>query len=430
MIVDGVRIHFSKAYESGENRADNWGRLNFFLAGDGSHPAVAGFSLDTETYFWTTEATFQVVGIGVNTFLPIPIPGSRGCVGKYAVTHGSGRIFFVAPDGIYEQRGLSQRLLTGAITPFFRGETIDGQIGGNFDTTSDVRLQYHADSSGPYVRMVARNVAVDDIILKQHPETGEFTEVFFDNSSVTGIASMYVDEVANELLAGAENGNVYRLEDHTTDSDAGVAILPVIRSPSLDMGHPQRHKHVYQAVVAGDTNSVNLSIAALYDRNQIVEALGSGETSTPTGEIYVQTADATARRHDVALELTASTTERLTISRLGVHAALLPERVRAWDSDDLTFEEVQQLKLLLFDLHAEDNISVSIFIDNILAFTSLLIVQPHRLIYEHHVRAGLKGRVFRFQLTSADFFELYSAAARVKPLQAMRGYTTRPLVVA
>ena len=144
--------------------------------------------------------------------------------------------------------------------------------------------------------------------------------------------------------------------------------------------------------------------------------------------MYFEASDATARWHDVALELTATVTQRLTISRIGVHAALLPERLQAWDSDDLTFEEVQHLKLLLFDMQAEADVLVAVYVDNVLRDTRPINAQAPRLVYRHQLPPGLKGQTYRVQLTSTGFFERYGTLGRFKPLQAIRGYTSRPFM--
>ena len=428
LIVDGVRIYFSKAFEVNENRAENWGRLNFFLAGDGAQRAVAGLTRDTERYFWTERATFQIVGIGINTFLPVEIPGSRGVVGQYAVTSGAGRLFFRAPDGIYEQRGLQQIKLTGAIDPFFNGEPVNGHLPENTDTgvRAQMHLAYFADPAGSMLVMpyATANEVVPTrlLILKQDPETGLHTQAYFDTSNATAIRSLMVDDEDLELLGGGHNGDVYRIEDNSTNDDDGTAIPIRARTVSVDGGLPAQDKHVAQITVEGDTGGTAITATAYHDRGSVPEALGSASSTSPTGVMHLATTDATARHHDTAVEITAATTTKITLSRITLHMAPLPERVQTLDTDELTFADRHLLREVWVDIEAEADITVQVYVHDTLRDTRPVLVAAGRAVLKHELPAGLKGQSFRLHLTSALPFRVYNILGHFRQLGSQRGY--------
>lgn len=433
MIVDGVRIYFSKAFEDGENRAENWGTNNFFLAGDGAQRAIVGIATESERYFWTERATYQIVGIGINTFLPVEIPGSRGIVGQYAVTTGDGRIFFRASDGVYEQRGLQQIKLTGAIDPFFHGTEVDGEDPESTSAAAraEVRLAYHPDPAGSMVVMLygsGGNVMPDkSLVLKPNPETGLHTEAFFDGSLLTQLQSLMVDDEDRTLLAGGADGHVYLIEDHQATTDAGTDIPIRARLKSLDGGLPAQDKHLAQALVEGNTGGAQLTTTAYYNRGEAFEVLGAASSTSPTTTMHFLPADATATWHDVMPELTATTSALITISRISLALAPLPVSTILFDTDDITFDDIQILKQLRLDIETQATVQITVYIEESVRDTRPLAHVVPRRVVDHDLVAGLKGRTFRLQLTSSAPFRVYRLSGLFKPLGTARGYQLVPL---
>jgi len=158
MIVGRNNLYYSKAWESDESRAENW-PPNFRLqVSDGTEEALNGVVDDTEILVWTTRRTVRITGAGADTYLSEPIPESHGLAAQWGLTTGDGRVFFVSYDGIYEQVGLRQTKLTGAIDRFFAGETVDSIGGLSQGSLTDSRLVWHEAIHGPMLKMTYRDI--------------------------------------------------------------------------------------------------------------------------------------------------------------------------------------------------------------------------------------------------------------------------------
>ena len=406
MLVDGHKCYFSKAFERRENRAENWGADNYVLIGDGSARAVAGLATASRILAWTTERTYGIVGIGEDTFLPVIVDGSHGCVGQHAVCSGSNVVFFVSQDGIYEDRNGRQQKLTGAIDPFFEGRTVDGQPGWNkaVEAMAMVRLSYLNEPTGAALVMAyaeaGSGTLTHFLTLKPNLNTGALTECFFGVSALGGLGALYWDSLSNELLAGIDD-HVYRIEDPTALDDAGQSIPWVVRTRSLDAGEPQRPKQVSHAMVEGSTSGADVTMTAVYDRGSINEVLGTIATLTETTLAQLPVADATARRHDIALELEGSATEALALFRLGIMVEPQPEPRIVLDSGLISFDFPMQLKRFEWDMEVPAASELRIYIDGPQVFLGQALPTAGRENQPYRLPPGLRGRVWRVTLRSS-----------------------------
>lgn len=436
MIVNGHRLYFSKGYERLENRAENWGRDNYAVVGDGSARAVAGIATATQVRVWTTAQTYNVVGAGQDTFLPVPIDGSRGAVSQWAVCEGDGVLYFVSQDGIYADLGGRQLKLTGAIDPFFQGRTVDGQAGWNTDTAAmaTVRLAFLNEATGSAVVMLypegSATAPTAYLVLKPNPATGQLTECFFAYSSLTDLQSLSFDAVARELLAGGADGHIYRVENPNAYSDAGSSIAFRALTKSFDAGIPQYRKFLGSASIEGNTSGQTLSVRAYYDRNALSEPVGAMSTTTEVGEAIVSGSPAVIR-HDVAIDLRGDVTARVAITRVGVSFEPQPELHNFLDSGRLAFDFVQQLKRLEIDIDLPLDATLTVEADNAQVYQGLLNSTASRQNFPFPLPAGLRGRIWRVTILAATVpFQCWRVAGFFKQLGTDQAYTERVMIQA
>jgi hypothetical protein len=532
LIVDGYRLYISKSYERLENRVENWPANGFAIIGDGSARAVVGIASATQIRVWTTERSYNVVGVGNSgdTFLPVALDGSRGCVGQFAACEGDDTLFFVSQDGIYADKGGRQTKLTGAIDPFFQGIAVSGQLGWNTAQMARARLAFLHESTGSALVMSYADTDSSTLnrflVLKSVGGAALGAECFFGTSALTNVQSFYLDSVNRELLAGGANGHVYRVEDPAAYSDAGTAIVWRARTKSLNQGQPFQRKQYASVLAEGNTGGQNAVIAAHYDRATTSETLSSTWfTSAENSQTSFRTADETALRYNIAIDVSGTSTVRVAITGFVVHAFLHPalqlihdtneftfqtihelrkvlldlhtpsvltmitylngiasntqtitttsgrqridieyplglrsknfrmrwvstgsgsgggaelweasawlrpepEDVLLWDSDEVYFELVQQLKLLTFDIDAPANVSVAQYIDGVLKDTRMLFATVGRAAVRHFLPAGLSGREFRVNLTSTAHFQVWDLNGWFKPLGGAVGYQPAPM---
>jgi hypothetical protein len=426
MIVNGYRLYISKPYEDTENRVENWPALGFALVGDGSSRAVAGIATATQIRVWTTERTYNVVGVGQDTFLPVAIEGSRGAVGKDAVTAGDGVIFFVAQDGIYIDVGGRQSKLTAAIDPFFQGLTVEGQAGlGVPLSTTKLRFLHQPKGS-----LLVMTYSTGFLVLKPNLQNAQLTECFFSSSTKTTLASLYTDTLNLNLLAGCDDGNVYQIEDETTYNDAGTSLSIQMRTKSYDFGDPQHLKYVASAVFEGQTNGQNLTLNAYYDRATIAQSVSTTvNTSSEIGlvPLPVQTPD--TRRRDVALEIIGTVSQRIAITRLGCLYEPQPELQTYMDSGIISFDFVQQLKRFEADINLQSQSTLVVYADGVVVFNQMLVVTSGRVNMPIYLPAGMRGRYWRITLTaSSSAFLCYHWSGFFKQLGTDQQYIERVMV--
>lgn len=431
MIVDGYKLYFCKPYETLENRIEDWPRLNFAFVGDGSSKALAGCCEGTQTYVWTDSYTYNVVGIGAETYLPVRIDGSRGIVGQHAWCAGEGALFFVSQDGIYMQEGQRQQKLTSAIDPFFQAKTVDGQLGWSTAAVAMAltRLEFLHEPTGPMLTMLyvqTDGSGLDHIlVIKPNIQNGVLTECFFDFSTVTTAQSLYLDTHNKELLAGGANGHVYRLHDPFAYTDDGTNISILIRTQSSVCGGPTRSKYIDSTVVEGNTHGQSLRLTNHYERGTIDEIQGNIVTTTETALSFLSTPTPRTFRRDVSLQLTGNTYGRFTITRLGVMAELQPEFVTFFDSGDITFDFVHQVKVFLLDANFPTTVQIRLSIEQVIAFSGAVLPSNSRELVRYPLSAGLRGRVFRLTLAGTTPFLVYKVSGLVKQLGIEQEYTER-----
>jgi hypothetical protein len=435
MVVDGYRLYICKPYETLENRVENWPALGFALIGDGSTQAVAGLATTTQIRLWSTAISYNVVGVGQDTFLPVALDGTRGAVGQNAVTSGDGVIFFVSQDGIYEDSNGQQRKLTGSIDKFFQGIAVDGQLGWSTAVTdmADVRLAFLHEPTGSVLVMtyVDSSGAQNHLTLKPNAQTGQLTEIFFDVPTDTlQLHSFFLDAPNRQLLAGAANGQVYHIEDSTKYSDDSNGIAFTFREKSYDIGQPQHGKYVSHFEIEGNTSGQNVTVTAYYDRGAVTEVLGTLNTNSDTAVQQFPAASSTTARRDIAVQLDGTATQRVMISRIGRYCEPQPEALTFWDSGNTSFDFIQQFKRMQLDLNASAVCTIKVYIDGgaVAAFTGTVPILTGRQSRSFPLSAGLQGRTFRVTISSSVAFIPYHFTGFFKQLGIDQDYVQRPLV--
>lgn len=425
MIVDGYRLYISKGYENRDNRVENWPALGFAIVGDGSARAVAGAANSTQIRVWTTERTYNVVGVGQDFFLPVVVEGSRGAVGQFAVASGDGVFFFVSQDGIYADVGGQQSKLTSAIDPFFQGLTVDGFVGlGTPPATT--RLAFLHQPKGSLLVMTH---ASGYLVLKPNLQNAQLTECFFCTSDLANLSTLYTDTQNLALLAGASSGNIYKIEDEATYSDAGTPILMTARTKSYDLGQPQHGKFIASTECEGQTNSQPLTLTAYYDRATLSEVLGTVRTSTEVSLVQHATANPETSRRDIALALTGYTTQRVAITRLGCVFEPQPEPRLFLDSGNISFDFVQQLKRLEIDLTSSEVGTLVVYADSVQVCSGSFLTQVKRGNIPYALPAGLRGRIWRITLqVPTTPFLCYRLSGFFKQLGTDQQYAERVLI--
>lgn len=423
MIVNGQRIYISKPYEDKENRVENWPKNAFMIAGDGVEEALAGATFGTQTRVWTSARTYNVVGVGLDTFLPVAIDGSRGIVGPLAWATGDGLFFFVSQDGIWQDANGRQAKLTNAIDPFFQGITV-GDVTPLGVPGRDTRLAYLHQPRGALLCMTFAN---GTIVLKPNLDNGLITEPFFNTSRVTQLRSLWTSSLARILYAGGADGHLYTIEEEALYTDAGVAIDWVAETKSYDLGQPQHEKLFASFTVEGQTNGQRLDVVGLYNRQQVNSPIGSVTTASETGLVILPSPTPTTPYHDVALRISGSTNRRVAITRLGCLFEPQPELMTFLDSGNQTFDFMQQCKRLEWDYTLPGDSVLTLYFDGQqLILTEL--ATGGRVNRPTFFPPGLRGRVWRFTLLSSTPFKVWRMSGFFKQLGTDQHYSERRLV--
>lgn len=420
MLVDGYRLYFSKGYERLENRAENWGYRNFAIIGDGSARGVAGIATASQIRVWTTARTYNVVGIGTDTFLPVPIDGSRGAVSQLAITEGQGVLFFVSQDGIYADINGRQIKLTGAIDPFFEGRTVDGQAGWNTAQMALVELDFLNEATGSALVMLYAEAGSSGLnrflVLKPNLQNGQVTECFFGTSALTSLRSLFFDSLNRELLAGATDGHVYRIEDPGTYNDAGTAIAITARTKSYDNGQPFQRKAYSSILVEGNTTSQNATITASYDRNATTEILTTAwASSAENAQVSFRTVDETARRYNISLELSGSFSSRVAFIGASIHTFVRPDLRLIHDTHEITFPTIHEIRKVSLDVDAPAAITMITYLDGVIANTQSIVATLGRQRIDVELPLTLRSKNFRVRWTSQAAFELWDVVGWFRP---------------
>lgn len=428
MLQGKNRCYVSKAWQRNEHRAENWPPLDFFLVGDGSQQALSGVVSDTQILICTNAETYQVFGSSDDTFLPVPVPNSRGIVGRNAMDDGDGRVFIFAPDGLVEQIG-NQQLLVVDI-----GETLaSADIDLNTDPTAlaSIWLRWHADTHDPYVSILipvgSATTPTHRLVVKKNRETGHYTDVILDSSSFT-ITCLFADDAGNALYGGASNGEIYQLEDHTVFSDAGSAVSGLVRTKAYHQNAPHRDKVYHQTIVEANTGSQTLTVAPLYDKEASVEAAETMNTATGIGT-GLFTPDTPMNFHrDISLKFSWSATAQLLIYRFGWYYEVQPEALSFWDSGVILFPVIEALKRFDFDINAPALVVLQPWYDGAAGAPLTVLPTVGRMYAFPFVPPNIKTRTLRVTLVSTGAFRLYSFAVRNKSLGSIVGYTESTII--
>ena len=427
-LVEPNRVYVSKAWEVDESRAEQVPTTNFFLVGDGSQVTQNLYVQDTTILAWTTDAAWRVLGQGsgssVDLFLPVAIPQSRGLAARFALTAGDGRIFLLARDGVYQQVGLEQTKLTGAVDPLFEGQTVNGVLPLNLSAIGECRLQFFASPQGgmlvllyPQTGSTTPNRA---LIIKKNRQSGQYTDCFIDTYGQTPLQGLYGDYEANELLAIGSNARVYRLDDDTVNTDDGTVMDVVAQTKAYHQGLPRHEKSYLDVVAQANTASLTLTATAYYNLGGTTEALGTVSGTTDISQTQL-TSTSTATRRNIALRLASSSVNALVkVFKVGWHWLAEAEDVTVSDSDEISFATRHVLRHLFADYEAAGAITLGTFIDG--ATTSAqdqtLAVSTARirsdLMYSNSISTLRRGLNFRFRLTSTGH-QLYGLTGVFEP---------------
>lgn len=433
LIIPPNELAFSKAWESDENRAENWPENYRARAGDDSEELMSGSVTGGLILLRTKRLTMEVVGQGADTYIPVAIPHSRGQVGRFASTHGDGREFFVSQDGIYEQVGGRQTRLTDSILPFFGGLTVDGVLGWNTSESAleDVRLQWCPSQMQPFLLMLYPEAGSDtlnkELVLKKNPRTGQYTEVCFDSREDFTLRSLYLDVEENVIIAGDSVGQLYQLNSEALDSDNGSAIDVAVKFGASHQGTPHRDKCYGEVLIEANTGGGTITATARYNKAAIDEILGTFTTTAHVADSQLPVSDPTAFYQDIAYTLESSTTTGLVIARIGVTYETQPELLTYWDSGKVAMGLVTQIKDLWYDIQTLGTTIATLYLDGHEGREHTVLTTDGREQFAQDLPAGMKGRILRLTLAGSAGFRLYQVQAQGKPLGSIQGYAAIPL---
>ena len=448
MLVNGYRLRFSKAWERNYNRAENWPLDNDAGIGDGSQRALAGVLTATQNIIWTEAATFQVIGVGAENFLPVVIPNSRGIVGKKAFTSGDGRLFFVSQDGLYEQIGLAQHKLSPLLDPFFAGQAVDGNPALNTAASAlaTIQLQFHPDVLNPMLVMLYPAVGSATpnkrLVVKRGGQTGRtqevvygpyqghYTNFFFDDSSQI-FRSLFLDVEDLDLLGGAEDGHVYKLEDHAIATDDSTTIPYAWRTKSDNNGDTRKQKRYSELVIEGTTAGSATTVTAYYNKNTASENLGTFTSSQIATQSLIKPSNPLAAYQDIAIDIrgTAPSTGPAIFSLVGWYGAPVGDVLTFWDSDYSTSPFIRAIKWLDIDMDSSEHLALVVYVDQTIRFQGTVLLTNGRQRHRVYLPGTLRGKMIRVTLQSVLGFELYGVWLWQKPLGAMVGYQPESLYV-
>ena len=428
------KVRFSKYWERNRFRSENWPEDFEFQIGDGSEVALNGLVMDQVIFIWTDRATWAVQGQGPDAFVPLPVPLSRGLAARFALTYGDTHIFFLATDGIYEQNGVNQMILTEDISPFFHGQSVHGEPPLNRAAIDTCRLAWKPHATDPMLVLLYPEEGSMEpnrrLVLKKNRQTGRYTNCSFDRSSSLEMCSPLADLHQGLLYYGSLGGHVYEAEVETVNSDAGTAIPWRVRTGARDDGAPRLVKTYSDAVVQAQTHGQGVTAKAFFDHSTSEEALGTVITMAANGLVelpFAQPASpATARRHALALELTGATTQRVTIYGIGWHVEGEAEDLTFVDTGSITLPLVHALKYLAIDVDAPQDMDVAVYVEGVVRCTLRIPATTGRVRLNLNLPAGLKGKIFRVTCTSTAFFQLWALDGYLKPWGTTLGYQPQP----
>ena len=228
-----------------------------------TNPALPGKCIvfwNENPYYLTISGIYQAVRVSDTSFVPRRVPAKTGTQSQNgAVAIEGWGIFHVGLDGIYlcnpttdNRVGIDKRL-SSPFDPIFRGETTNGvpgvgDLSTSWLTTHDGKLYFgYAGSGDTY----PQNILVADL---ENNRIG-----YFDYGVELHHASQ--DVTNGYLLAGDENGYVWRLEDNSVDTDGGEDIEWEVESKEFTLSTRAHFpRWVKYDIRASDADSVTGSL--------------------------------------------------------------------------------------------------------------------------------------------------------------------------
>jgi hypothetical protein len=403
----------SKSWQVDENRAENVPTLGAFRAGDGSAEVINGIFEGTTGFIFTEEGTYSVLGQSQDTFYAPRMNGSRGLAAKMGLTSGDGQIFFVATDGIYSMRGQVQVKITSAVDPIFQGQTVYEQAPIDRDLLQNSSLTWMPHPTTPMLLFTYQEDTVlnafRQLALKRNPQTGQYTEAFFDSRTDYQLPHTYADPTTGRLFAVGNNARIYELETDAQLTDAGTAITMTLQTVASSQPNSQLDKQYESVVVEANTAGESLTTTVLYDRGAAPFALTAVSTTTDTSTALLRT-NTTTRRHDIALKLSGVVDTLVKIFRVGWHTRVEPEPLTWHDSGEIALDLIQTGQRLEFEIDAPAAVTVTVYVDNVpKTATTLAATSGHQESVMLLPATGFQGRVFRVTMSSETPFYLYKA---------------------
>lgn len=215
-------LRYSKRF-----RPESFPTANFLEIGNPADPLQSGVALSGFAGVLSRLTKYRIFGNSTSGFVALEALSSRGTPAPQAITVTSRGAVFVARDGLFLTNFLEpDQELTTTIQSLFYGETINEMPPINWTQTAAMsvaefkRRLYFGYSTGAE-RMLA--------VYSQ--DTGRW--YFYQQHPVQ---TLFVDEVADQLLMGGEDGLTWVLEN--TAADDGSAIALTADFPERAVGNP------------------------------------------------------------------------------------------------------------------------------------------------------------------------------------------------
>ena len=195
-----------------------------------------------------------------------------------------------------------------------------------------------------------------------------------------------------------------------------------MRLPARDQNAPRVVKTYSDIVMEADTGGVPVTVQVLFNRS--TEALTAGTVTTAGDSTFrvlplpQTSAPAQLRRHHLALDLTWSSTTRVTITQLGWHAQLEAEDLTFLDTGPLVFDHQTTLRRIHFTYDATSTVTGQLMVDGVAQPGFVLPVTTGRTRYDQTISlppALTRGKLFRLTLTAANAALTYAAVGEFEP---------------
>ncbi len=234
-------------------RPESFPTDQYLLIGPPTDPLLAGVPSAAFLGVFTRTTKYRVFGNDVSGFNYLEAMSTRGTLAAHTITPVSQGALFIARDGIFATSFVAADTeLSQAIQSLFFGETRNGYAPIDFNELGVMALaEYkrrwyfsYQDTAG------ARMLAV------YSQDTGKW--YFYQ----LPVRALFDDEATDQLLMGADSGDVYTLETGTSDN--GTAIALTVELPLRTGGERFRQKRFAwvrtDIDTAGDTVHVDIYV--------------------------------------------------------------------------------------------------------------------------------------------------------------------------